>query len=335
MPNMTRCRATPSKLSHIRRHGPDCTLGPPGIPTRARRSARHRSPGCWRRRRRWRGSASPARSCSSVSRPKRCAAQSQCTRRRAIMTEPTPSSRISCISPILRFGTPIAAPIWSAVFAFETVEPEKWIDKSLIPTTHTSHAAARCPGAIDALCLMYTTTKYTKEAMFPHTGTWTLNEFVMVAGDATSDNLRPRFSQIQYSWRSPVLGIQQQIYNVLANNARQAAATTGCRASVRWVTKTRVGLTNHALANLTFDNMKVVGAPKFDDEARKFAREIQTNLGLKPMDNPFLDDAERLMPPQEYETYLRRALPEWQLNYTSDDYVDYTSHPPPLRLPSI
>jgi len=53
---------------------------------------------------------------------------------------------------------------------------------------------------------MYTTTKYTKEAMFPHTGTWTLNEFVLVGGDATSDNLPPRFSQIQYAWRSPSLG---------------------------------------------------------------------------------------------------------------------------------
>ncbi len=224
---------------------------------------------------------------------------------------------------------------WSAVFTFETLEPEKWIDKSLVPTKHTSHAAARCPGAIDALCLMYTMTKYTKEAMFPHTGTWTLNEFVMVAGDATSDNLPPRFSQIQYSWRAPVLGIQQQIYNVLANNARNAAATTGCRASVRWVTKTRVGLTNHALANLTFENMKLVGAPKFDDEARKFGRDIQKNLGFEPMDSPFLDDAERLMPPQEYETYLRRALPEWQLNYTSDDYVDYTWHAPTVRVLSM
>jgi metal-dependent amidase/aminoacylase/carboxypeptidase family protein len=134
---------------------------------------------------------------------------------------------------------------WSAVFTFETTQPEKWTDKSLIPTAHTSHAAARCPGAIDALCLMYTTTKYTKEAMFPHTGTWTLSEFVLVGGDATSDNLPPRFSQIQYASRSPSLGIQQQIYSVLEQNARHVAAMTGCRASVRWITKTRVGLTNH------------------------------------------------------------------------------------------
>jgi aminobenzoyl-glutamate utilization protein B len=50
------------------------------------------------------------------------------------------------------------------------------------------------------------------------------------------------------------------------------------------------------------------------------------------MENSFLDDNERLMPPQEYETRLRRALPEWQTHYTSDDYVDYTWHAPTARL---
>src|SRR5207247_3245810 len=137
----------------------------------------------------------------------------------------------------------------SAVFTFECAHPEQWLGRELTPkasdeSAASSHIVARCPGAIDALCLMYTTTKYTKEAMFPHTGTWTLNEFILADGDATSDNLPPRFSQIQYSWRSPRLDIQQRIYDVLANNARSAAAATGCRASVRWVTKTRVGRTN-------------------------------------------------------------------------------------------
>lgn len=221
---------------------------------------------------------------------------------------------------------------WSAVFTFECEHPETWIDPSLMPYTATSHATARCPGAIDALCLMYTNTKYTKEAMFPHTGTWTLNEFVLAAGDATSDNLPPRFSQIQYSWRSPELGIQAQIASVLENNARHAAAVTGCTVSVRWVTKTRVGLTNNALADLTYRNLELVGPPKFGQRAREFAREIQRNLGLTPMDNPFTDGNERLTTPQEYEAGLRRALPEWQRNFTSDDYVDYTWHAPTVRL---
>jgi metal-dependent amidase/aminoacylase/carboxypeptidase family protein len=89
----------------------------------------------------------------------------------------------------------------------------------------------------------------------PHTSTWTLNEFVLVGGDATFDNLPPRFNQIQYAWRSPFLGIQQQIYMVLERNARHVAAMTGCSTSIRWDTKTRVGLINHAMTDLTFANM--------------------------------------------------------------------------------
>lgn len=221
---------------------------------------------------------------------------------------------------------------WSVVFTFECHEPEAWIDPSLLPLRGRSHAAARCPGAIDALCLMYTNTKYTKEAMFPHTGTWTLNEFIMVGGDATSDNLPPRLSQIQYSWRGPTLGIQQQIYNVLVNNARAAAAATGCTVSARWVTKTRVGLPNRALADLTYANLEQIGPPKLSDEARAFGRKMQENLGLPPMENPFIESCEELLSPADYEARLRRVLPEWQENFTSDDYVEYTWHAPTVRL---
>ncbi len=220
---------------------------------------------------------------------------------------------------------------WSVVFTFETPEPERWIDTSLLPSAGP-HASARCPGAIDALCLMYTTTKYTKEAMFPHTGTWTLNEFVLAAGDATSDNLAPRFAQIQYSWRSPLLEIQQRIYDVLARNARSAAAATGCVVSARWVTRTRVGLPNLAMTDLCFANMRLAGAPSFPEAAPAFAREVQANLGLEPMANPFVDANERLTEPAEYEAALRRGLPPWQHNFTSDDYVEYTWHAPTARV---
>jgi len=221
---------------------------------------------------------------------------------------------------------------WSCVVTFETLAPETWIDKSLLPIRTSSHAAARCPGAIDALCLMYTMTKYTKEAMYPHAGAWTLNEFIMVGGDATSDNLPPRISQIQYSWRSPSLAVQEQIARVLANNARQAAATCGCQASVRWVTKTRVGLPNTRLTELAWRNMQRIGPPEFPEEARRFAREIQTNLGVPPMENPFTEDNERLVPPEEYEAMQRRALPPGQFHLGADDYVDYSWHAPTVRL---
>ena len=82
------------------------------------------------------------------------------------------------------------------------------------------HAGGRCPAALDAVCLMYTTTKYTKEAMLPHTGGWSLNEFLMVGGECTSDNVPPKMGQIQYAFRAPALTMQEQIEKVLDNNSK-------------------------------------------------------------------------------------------------------------------
>jgi len=221
---------------------------------------------------------------------------------------------------------------WSCVFTFECPAPEEWIDQRLLAHPDRPHAAARAPAALDAVCLMYTTTKYSKEAMYPHTGTWTLNEFILVAGQCTSDNLPPRMAQIQYAWRSPTLEIQEQIYRVLESNARHTAGATGCVASVRWVTKTRVGLPNHAMAALTYRNLELAGGTAYDEEARRFAREIQQHLGFEPMENPFTEESQRLTPPQEWEAGIRRGLPDWQHNFTSDDYVEYTWHTPTVRL---
>ena len=221
---------------------------------------------------------------------------------------------------------------WSVVFEFECVDPEGWGDSSLLASPDRPHTIARCPGAIDAVCLMYTNTKYTKEAMLPHTGTWTLNEFIMAAGQCTADNLPPRYAAIQYAWRSPTLEMQQRIFQVLEGNARHVAELTGCKVSQRWVTKTRVGLPNHSLAELTYRNLELVGPPSYQTEAVDFAREIQKNLGLDPMQDPFVEANQRLTTPLEWEDTQKQSLPPWQVNFTSDDYVDYTWHAPTVRL---
>lgn len=220
---------------------------------------------------------------------------------------------------------------WSVVISFEAIAPEDWIDPTLMPID-ASHAVARCPGALDAMMLMYTITKTTKEAMFPHAGSWTLNEFVLGDAGATSDNLAPRFSQIQYSWRSSDLKIQEQIWRVLAANARHAAAVTGCRAYVRWVTKTRVGLPNQAMTELTWRNLKAVGAPVFGEDAKAFARAMQAYLGLDPMEDPFIPGVSVLTPPEVNEASMRAALPAWQKHLSADDYVEFCWHCPTVRL---
>ncbi len=221
---------------------------------------------------------------------------------------------------------------WSKVYTFECDNPESWAAMGAAGDSGNPHTSARAPGAIDAVCLMYTMTKYTKEAMLPHTGTWTINEAILAAGQATADNLPPRFSQIQYASRAPTLDMQARVFAILDNNAEHAAAVTGCTLRKGWVTKTRPGLPNHAMARLTYDNLEIAGPPAWGADARRFAAAIQKNLGLKPMRDPMAPEMSRLTPPEEAEAAIRQELPAWQKNYTSDDYTDYTWHCPTVRL---
>lgn len=220
---------------------------------------------------------------------------------------------------------------WSVVFTFEADSPEEWAPPSIVPSEST-HAQPRSPGALDAVSLMYTNVKHMKEAMFPHTGSWTMNEYVFYGGQKTSDNLTPRISQIQYCWRSPTINIQERMYEILRRNAESVASATACSVSERWVTKTRVGLPNTELASLTYANLERVGSPSLSEEAKEFGRQIQENLGVDPMDEPYEPAAQELTDPEEYEMEKRTLLPDWQKNFTSDDYVDYTWHAPTVRL---
>ncbi len=220
---------------------------------------------------------------------------------------------------------------WSRMYTFECSHPEEWAGMGLNEGA-SAHTSARAPGAIDAVCLMYMSSKMTKEAMLPHTGTWTINEAILAAGQATADNLAPGFSQIQYASRCPTLEMQERIYAVLDNNAEHVAKLSHCTVRKEWVTKTRPGLANHAIAALTYGNLVLGGAPVWGEEAKKFGREIQKNLGLEPMADPIHPAMAELVTPEEDEARMRAILPPWQKNYTSDDYTDYTWHCPTARL---
>jgi aminobenzoyl-glutamate utilization protein B len=133
--------------------------------------------------------------------------------------------------------------------------------------------------------------------------------------------------------RVPTIEMAQRITAVLDNNAAAAASISHCSWRRDWVSKSRHGLANHVLAQATYDNLQAIGAPVFNQgAARDTAREIQRNLGLEPMDKPFLAATEQLITPQAAETELRRELPEWQEHFTSDDYTEYCWHAPTVRL---
>src|SRR5437899_315391 len=94
----------------------------------------------------------------------------------------------------------------------------------------------------------------------------------------------------------------------------------------------RPGLANHAMADITYEALTIVGAPRWSEEARAIAREIQVNAGGAATENPFIDELERLISPQEAEAILRRDLPPSQTNSTSDDYTDMSWHAPTSRF---
>ena len=171
-----------------------------------------------------------------------------------------------------------------------------------------------------------------RDSMLPHQGGWSMSEAILTAGQATADNLPAGLAEIQYMMRVPEIAMAEQVTAVLDRNAEAAAAMTGCRWERHWVAKSRPGLANHAMARTTWEAMKAVGAPVWGEAARHVAREIQSNLGLTPMEDPFIPQMSELLAPEKAEEILRQDLPPSQTHSTSDDYTDMCWHAPTARF---
>lgn len=226
-----------------------------------------------------------------------------------------------------------AASYYGCVFTFLPKPADEWADTAALDAYPAAPGPyIRPPGALDAACMMHALAKQSKEHIYPHVGGWSINEFMMLGGQATADAVVPKIAQIQYAWRSPSIGTQEQIYHVLAKAAQAAGAACHCDVTVRWLSKTRPGLPNHALARLTYDNLQLTGGPDFPDEAREFARTILATEGLDQTDEPYSAACRNLVDPEEYEAQVRVSLPPWQKNIMAEPYVEFTHYAPTVWL---
>ncbi|WP_408008369.1 amidohydrolase [Pseudalkalibacillus sp. A8] len=221
---------------------------------------------------------------------------------------------------------------FSVMYTFTCDNPETWLSSSSDSPIPASHASARCPGATDAVVTMYSLSKMYREHMLSNNMGWSMNETILNTGQATADNLPSQMAQIYYFMRVPTIEMAEKVLHVLDQNAESAARSAHCSWKKDWITKSRMGLANHTMANLTYENLKVVGPPHFGPKAVEIAKGIQKNLGLQPMDKPFLKEVETLIDPKEAEAKLRATLPSWQEHFTSDDYTEYCWHAPTVRL---
>lgn len=223
---------------------------------------------------------------------------------------------------------------YGLVYEFRCDSPETWMsaaDGSPIPA---SHAEARAPGANDALAQMYVTAKALASHVMAAGQSWSMSETILAHGQATADNLPAQIAQIMYFVRISEVADAEHVVRGLDHFAEQAARLTHCTWSKRWVAKSRPGLANHALARATYRNLEEVGPPDFaaNAEAVKFAQALQEELGVAPMEQPFLETTGKLTDPEEAERRLRATLPASQKHFTSDDYTEYCWHAPTVRL---
>jgi aminobenzoyl-glutamate utilization protein B len=226
-------------------------------------------------------------------------------------------------------------PFYCVLYEFLCEQPESWLQSVKHgPGTPfpAAHAEARAPGANDAAIAMYTMSKMLRDHMLPHAGTWSVNEIMLASGQATADNLAAGMAQIVYAARASSLAELESVLAVLDQNAEAAARLAHCSVRKHWISKSRPGLANHVMARAVYRNLVEAGAPQWRGQALDKARDIQKELGLKPMQEPFLPEIEGLIAPEAAEASLRTGLPQWQTHFTSDDYTEMTWHAPTARF---
>ena len=221
---------------------------------------------------------------------------------------------------------------YSLIYRFTCDQPQTWLEnKDAVPIPQ-AHSQVRAPGANDALFQMYNSSKALRDSMLPHAGHWSISEAILTAGQATADNLPAGLAEIQYIVRVPTIGMAQQVIKILDRNASAAASISHCRYEKYWVSKSRPGLANHAMAQLVYQSLIEVGPPKWGNNGLETARQIQASVGIEKQDQPFLPECEQLITPQQAEQVIRQDLAPSQINHTSDDYTEMCWHTPTARF---
>ena len=178
--------------------------------------------------------------------------------------------------------------------------------------------AVTYPGALDAAVIMYNNVNMMKEHMpsLMRRG-GSMNEFIMTAGQCTVAN--PVLSQVVYAWRNSSIQDQEAVEKIVDRCAQGASIVADCKIEPRVLTAVRTGLPNKTLKDLVWKNLIEVGPPAYTEEDKKFARQIQRNMGIDPLDEPLYTE---IVPPE-------KAYGDF---HPADDVNEFTWHCPTARL---
>lgn len=174
------------------------------------------------------------------------------------------------------------------------------------------------PGALDAAILMYNNVNFMKEHILPLMRRGgSINEFMMTGGQCTVAT--PEFSQLVYCWRTGSMVDQEAVTRVVERCSEAAGLVADCRAERRLITAVRTGLPNRTLTDVMMRNLRTMGPPSHTEEDKKFAREIQSNLGIDQMEEP-------------YHSAITESENAYDSFRPADDVNEFTWHAPSARL---
>jgi aminobenzoyl-glutamate utilization protein B len=167
--------------------------------------------------------------------------------------------------------------------------------------------------ALDAAILMNVMVNFLKEHI-PREARATVNELITDGGQ--SPTIIPEYAQVWYVYRAARPDQIQQIRQFLRRAAEAAAMAVGASVQQRIAAATRPWLPNHALAETAYRNLLLVAPPRFTQADIDFARELQANIGLEPMDEPW--DLEPKPPSSGAASFIGGA----------DDVSEFSWHAP-------
>jgi aminobenzoyl-glutamate utilization protein B len=142
---------------------------------------------------------------------------------------------------------------------------------------HASVTPHQGRSALDALELMNIGANFLRE----HVPQDTRIHYVVTDGGG-QPNVVPPTAASWYYVRADRHDTVEEVFARLVDIARGAALMTGTEMSYVVDGDAHEVLPNRALSNLIHDNLETVGAPRFDDEERAFARETQKELASIP-----------------------------------------------------
>ena len=137
--------------------------------------------------------------------------------------------------------------------------------------------------ALDAATLMNVNVNFMREHL-PAYEVITVNEIVTVGGQCPTS--LPEFAQVWYVSRARSMEGIKLVHGTLENCAKGACLVTGATYIPRIASRIRPWLPNHVMAEVAYENLCLVGPPKFSKDEKQFVREIQKNLGLAPLEEP-------------------------------------------------